>query len=232
MMAGKLRVSHPIYPLAAVIASMVILVLGLLLSAKPQIFAFYIVGLCLMYICFGYGMVLVRCLLVLVPVGIVTGAVSWLVRGDWTTGLTTLGRVLLMGLAALTPLTTRPVDLTRCMSSLGMPRFLTLGLLVAIRFAPILAGEVRRIREAMRTRGVDVSWYRVDSWYRAFLIPFAMQIIDLSDMLSVSLETRAFSLSSGQASIYHPVSYKSRDTAFCVALAVLSLTAIGGAIFL
>lgn len=232
MMAGRLRVSHPIYPLTAVGASLVILVLGLLLSAKPRLFACYLVGLCLLYLGFGYGGVLVKCLLVLVPVGILTGAVSWLVKGDWRTGLTTLGRVLLLGLAALTPLTTQPVDLTRCMNRLRMPRFLTLGMLVAIRFVPVLAGEVCRIREAMRTRGVDVAWYRVDSWYRAFLVPFFMQLIDLSDMLSVSLETRAFSLSDGEATIYRPVNFTARDAAFCMVLAALSLAAAGGVILL
>ena len=231
-MAGRLRVSRPVYPLVAVGAALLVLLLGLLLSGTPVVFAAFLAALCVLYILFGYGVIVAKCLLIFIPVGMLTGAVSVLVKGDWPTALTTLGRVVLLGLSIITLISTPPVNLTRCMTQLGLPRFLTLGMLVTIRFVPILAGETRRIREAMRTRGVNVAWYNLSGFYRAFLIPFIMQLINMSDMMAVSVETRAFSLTDKNATVYKPVPFTARDGAFTAGLLLLCAAAVAGRLML
>lgn len=232
MMSGKLKVSKPVYPLLAVLCSVIVLAVGLLSSGKPPVFAAYFAGICLLYIIFGYGKILGVSFLMLIPIGLITGTISMLVKHDLSTGATTVGRFLLLGLSAIPLIATPPVNLTRCMTKLKMPRFLTLGMLIAIRFVPVLAGEVKRIREAMRTRGVNMAWYRIDSWYRAFIVPFMMQLINISDILAISVETRGFDLDKKEAGIYKPVNAGTRDKLFMAVFIVLSCAGVGGVILL
>jgi energy-coupling factor transporter transmembrane protein EcfT len=108
------------------------------------------------------------------------------------------------------------------MTRLGCPRALTLGMLVAIRFVPALAGEMFRIREAMMTRGVSLA--RGPSYvYRAFLVPLVMRLTGISDILALSLETRCFDIGGQSATIYRQVKFSARDAAFCVCTAALVL---------
>lgn len=225
-MTAVLQVARPVYPLVAVATSLLTLLTGLLASDSLTLFSIYLVALCLLYASFGYGMIVVKCLLIFVPLGLITGAISILIKHDWLTGLTAVGRMVLLGLSAITLVTTPPINLTRCMASLRMPRFLTLGMLVTIRFVPILAGEASRIREAMRTRGVNVSWYSLGSCYRAFIIPFMMQLITISDLLAVSIETRGFSMTADRSSVYKTVRFTGRDGVFTSAIVMLSAAAI------
>jgi energy-coupling factor transporter transmembrane protein EcfT len=97
---------------------------------------------------------------------------------------------------------------------------LTLGMLVAIRFVPILLGEMRRIREAMRTRGVRLL-LNPSCFYRAFLIPLIMRLVGISELLSLSIETRGFDLADKGAVVFRPVAFGARDVMFAVATVLL-----------
>ncbi|HBT95407.1 MAG TPA: hypothetical protein DEB24_04645 [Coriobacteriia bacterium] len=231
-MWDRLKVRNPIYPLVAVTTALLVLLLGLVLSSKPEVFTAYLVALCLLYSAFGYGGVVAKCLLIFIPLGIITGGVSILIKSDWNTAMATLGRVVLLGLSVVALITTPPVNLTRCMTRLHLPRFLTLGMLVTIRFVPILAGEIRRIREAMRTRGVNMAWYNVGGFYRAFLIPFVIQLINISDLLAVSVETRAFSLTATETTVYKCVPFTLRDALFTIGMLLFSGAGILGMVLL
>ncbi len=46
-----------------------------------------------------------------------------------------------------------PIDMTRNLSTLRVPRGITLGMLIATSFPPVLRAEKQRVREAMQTRG-------------------------------------------------------------------------------
>lgn len=87
-------------------------------------------------------------------------------------------------------------------------------MLVTLRFIPVLAGEIRQIWEAMKTRGVRTAWYRISCLYRAFFIPLTMRIVNISDTLSLSLETRGFVLDDKEATVYAPVRFHARDAIF------------------
>lgn len=86
-----------------------------------------------------------------------------------------------------------PADMTRNLSTLKVPRGITLGMLIATSFPPVLGAEIRRVREAMKTRGAG-SVLNPKIFYRAFLVPFVMRLVNISDTLSLSVETRGFSL--------------------------------------
>jgi energy-coupling factor transporter transmembrane protein EcfT len=195
---------------------------GLLISKRPT-FAILLVAVCALYVVFGYGRPLLRSMAIVLPVCLIVGAVALLSRGapwDPAPALQTAGRIFLLGLCAVPLISLPPANLTRCMTQLGCPRALTLGMLVAIRFVPALAGEMLRIREAMMTRGVSLA--RAPSYaYRAFLVPLVMRLTGISDILALSLETRAFDIASGDATTFKPVKFEARDAVFCICGAAL-----------
>jgi energy-coupling factor transport system permease protein len=195
---------------------------GLFISKRPS-FAALLVAICVVYVVFGYGRPLIRCMAVVAPVCVVVGFVTLLVHGtpwDAALALQTSGRIFLLGLCAVPTISLPPVNLTRCMTQLGCPRVLTLGTLVAVRFLPTIAGETLRIREAMTTRGVRLT-LNPSYAYRAFLVPFVMRLTGISDVLALSLETRGFDIESGGATVFRPVRFAARDAAFCTAMAAL-----------
>ena len=66
---------------------------------------------------------------------------------------------LLLGISVVPTLSMLPMDLVRCLNQLRCPRILSLGLLIALRFMPIMGQEIQRIRRAMKLRGVNAAWY-------------------------------------------------------------------------
>ena len=103
------------------------------------------------------------------------------------------------------------IRLIRNMNQLHFPKMLTLGMLIAVRFVPVVGSEVRQIREAMKTRGVRASLWNFKCFYRALLIPLIMRLINISDTLSLSLETRGFELENTPVTVYEPVQFTLRD---------------------
>jgi energy-coupling factor transporter transmembrane protein EcfT len=217
-----LLVRNPLYPLCCIAFSAAMLMGGLLISKRPS-FAALLVVVCIVYIVFGYVRPLIRCMAVVLPICLVVGLVALLVRGapwDAAPALQTAGRIFLLGLCTVPTISLPPVNLTRCMTQIGCPRVLTLGMLVAVRFVPALAGEMFRIREAMMTRGVRLT-LNPSYAYRAFLVPLVMRLTDISDVLALSLETRGFDIEGTGATVFRPVRFGARDAAFCVVAAAL-----------
>jgi energy-coupling factor transporter transmembrane protein EcfT len=219
-----LLAKKPLYPLCCIAFSAAMLMGGLFISKRPS-FAVLLAAICAVYMVFGYARPFLRCMAVVLPACLVVGLVALLVRGmpwDAAAALQASGRILLLGLCAVPTISLPPVNLTRCMARLGCPRALTLGMLVAVRFVPVLAGEMSRIREAMMTRGVRLA-LNPSYAYRAFLVPLAMRLTGISDVLALSLETRCFDIApgAGGATAFRPVRFGARDAAFCAVSAAL-----------
>lgn len=156
-----------------------------------------------------------KCILVFIPVSGVFALFSLLFIREPLTAAQMAGRVMLIGVSSVPMVTLPPINLTRCMEKLGAPRILTLGMLVAIRFVPVIGDELRRVREAMRTRGVRASAYR------AFIIPVMIRLVNISDTMALSLETRAFSTGGEPAGVYRTVRFRLRDGLYCAAVAAV-----------
>lgn len=216
-MIESLHIKNPIYPLLSIIASLLILVEGLLIAKSMRII--YLLGaLSLLYVLFGYGKILAKSLFIFIPVSIIVGGLSGLTAGTYVVGIQTFGRTMLMALSAITLISTPPITLTRNLSMLRFPRVLTLGMLVTVRFVPILVGESKQILEAMKTRGVNTKWYNISCIYRSFLIPFIMRIVNMSDVMSLSMETRGFDLAEKSVSVYKEVHFTRRDGVYTICL--------------
>lgn len=108
-----------------------------------------------------------------------------------------------------------PSSLVRCLTQLKFPRLMTLGILITLIFIPILNREINQIRNAMKTRGATTLW-RPQVFYRAILIPLIVRLVNISDTLTLSVETRGFICDDVKPSVYKPIKIKSRDIVFAV----------------
>jgi energy-coupling factor transport system permease protein len=200
----RLQVENPLYPLACLLSAIALMVVGLI-YAKHPLYPVYLLAVCALYCAFGLCRVTLKSVLVFMPVSAVFALFSWLLQRDVVTAAQMAGRVMLIGVSAIPMVTLPPINLTRSMDAMGCPRVLTLGMLIAIRFVPVVGDELRRVREAMRTRGVR------GSFYRAFIIPVMIRLVNMSDTMALSLETRAFSTEGEAVSVYKRVCFRARD---------------------
>lgn len=212
-MFDSLRAKKPLYPLVGLISSVATLIAGMLFSKHLSVFLFIAI-LAVLYAAFGFGKVELKVGAMMLCLGLLIGLLSAATSRSFDSFWQTVGRTLLLGICSVPIISIPPADLTRCLVQLKCPRVITLGMLVTIRFIPVLVGEIRQIWEAMKTRGARMAWYRFDCLYRAFFIPLTMRIINISDTLSLSLETRGFVLDDKEATVYHPIAFHLRDGLF------------------
>ena len=120
-------------------------------------------------------------------------------------------------LAIVPGMSVAPVRMTRSLSEVHTPRAITLGMLISMSFVPMLKGEIGRVREAMKTRGAG-SILNPKILYRAFLVPFVMRLVNISDTLALSVETRGFALGKVRYTIYKKESLAISDIVYVLGL--------------
>lgn len=225
-MSEKLLVKKPVYPLIGLISSVIIIVFGLV-TAKNTACIFFLVGMWLLFMVFGYW----RACFAVVPVSIVMTAIfagiTYAVSGDTQATLASVNRILAVCIAVIPGLALSPIVLVRNFSALKLPRMLTLGMMITLTFFPLLGTEVRQVREAMKTRGAG-SILSPKIFYRAFLIPLVMRLVNISDTLALSVETRGFSNNAEDCSVYKTVKLRASDIIFLL----LVLTGVISAVIL
>ena len=221
------EVKNPFYPLVSFVSSIALLVFGMFFSKYILAFAFA-GAVFVLFSVFGFFKSAWKMTVAMGLCGLVIGGLSFLTNRSFDAFWQTVLRMILLGLCAVPMVSTSPCDLTRCLAKLKCPRVITLGMLVTLKFIPVLASEIKQIWEAMKVRGANVNWYRPSCIYRAFIIPLVMRIIGISDILSLSLETRAFTLDESQSSVYREVNAKPRDFVFFIC--VVALCIVGGVV--
>lgn len=211
-MSEKLLVKNPIYPLIGLVSSVLIIVFGLVTAQNTECLIF-LIGMWLLFLVFGYY----RACLTVIPVALVLslifGGITYMVSKDIKSTVGAINRILALCVAVIPGLALSPVILVRNFSALKIPRMLTLGMMITLNFFPLIGGEVRQVREAMVTRGAG-SVFSPKIIYRAFLIPIVMRLVNISDTLSLSVETRGFSNNPNDCSVYKTVTIKPRDIIF------------------
>ena len=224
-MFDQFHARRPVHPLAAFFSTLLTLAVGMVCARTPFLFA-YVGVLAAVFLGYGFYMAVLLLTLGMGVFGVVAGGISALVSGTLDQFWITPARCLLIGVCVVPMLSTPPAQLTRSLNQLKFPRLMTLGMLVTVRFIPILYSEIWQIRDAMRSRGLDTrwyspAWYRPGNLYRAFLVPLVMRAVSISDTLSLSVETRGFDPENRDATVYRPVLFTARDAAF-IALTVLA----------
>ena len=226
-MTDRFYVRHPLYPIVSILTALLTLI-GSLALARSVWGSVFVAAVFVLLCLFGYASTCLRAL----PVIAVYLAVFSLIfdlasGGNAVVTWQMANRLAGVAVAVLPGLSMPPVRLTRCLTALGCPRLLTLGMLITTSFVPVLSGEIRQVRSAMRTRGVTSLW-NATAFYRAFLIPLLVRLVNISDTLALSVETRGFVSQAGGYTVYHPVRLTGKDLCFAglfLAVLVCGLTA-------
>lgn len=211
-MSEKLLVKRPVYPVIGLFTSVLILVFGLI-TAKNIECIWYLGGMWLLFLAFGYW----RSCLAILPAAAVLSAIlagiTYAISKDVQSTYAAVNRILAVGIAVIPGLALSPITLVRNFSTLKIPRMITLGMMITLTFFPLLGGEVRQVREAMKTRGAG-SFLSPQIFYRAFLIPLVMRLVNISDTLALSVETRGFTKNASACSVYKTVRIRPADLVF------------------
>ena len=206
-----------IYPLLAVFSSLVILVFGLIEAKNEKVFIF-VGGAYVLLALIGCYRACMRVLPVALMLAAVFGGISFLARGEASVANAMGARILVICTALIPGMSVAPIDLMRNFNQMKIPSAITLGMLIALNFVPLLRLETKRVREAMKTRGAS-SALNAKVFYRAFLIPFVTRLVNISDTLSLSVETRGFTLDGHAATIYKKPIFKVTDGILIACLA-------------
>lgn len=197
-----LQARKPIYPLFAIHLSITILVFGMLLAKTNRYISYFLLSLFLLFFVIGYHK---ACLGVL-PFMLILGLAFILpkllkspIEIDKT--LTSSARILSFTVSVIPTLGIIPIDLVRAMRELKLSKKLILASLIIFNFFPLVRGEIKNCRLAVKTRATK-KYTSPNILYRAYLIPFITNLIRISEVISMSVETRGFSLSKTKDTIY------------------------------
>ena len=211
-----------IYPVFVFLASLFLMIFGILMARNIKC-SYFLVGCWAWLFVFGCRKGCLRILLPLVIVGGAFGVIAYFAYGNnINASIAMINRFASVFLAAALGMSVEPADMTRNLSTLKMPRGVTLGMLIATSFPPVLGAEIKRVREAMKTRGAG-SVLNPKIFYRAFLVPFVMRLVNISDTLSLSVETRGFSLEKTPYTVY-------KNEVVCLSDILFLLGLIAGAV--
>lgn len=211
-----LHAKHPVYPVFALVGSLLIFAFGLV-SAKQLQCVWFLLGVYVWFLIFGYW----RACVAVIPAAVfaiaVFSGVTYGITRDTGEIVAAVNRSAAICLGVIPGLSMPAVMFTRNLSQLKVPRALTLGMMIVMSFVPVLAREIKQIREAMRTRGAG-SFLNPKVVYRAFLVPFVARLINISDTLALSVETRGFGTGRQDYTIYRRVNLTARDFVFIAGL--------------
>ena len=197
----KLKENNKIYPLFILISAVSVMVIGLIFA--NDIKCSYFLGTLYVWIfIFGNKKKALRALISYLIIGGLFALIAFLVNSySWPSFIAMANRFGAVFIALALGMNVEPNDMVRNLSTLRCPRSITLGMLITTSFPSSLKDEIKRVKEAMKTRGAG-NIFNIKVFYRAFLIPFVMRLVNISDTLSLSIETRGFSLESKSYSIY------------------------------
>lgn len=221
---SDVKAKNPVYPLLGILAGVAVLVFGLI-TAKTVAASCYLAGVWLLFLAFGYW----KSCLAVIPFAAVTCAafcgITYALSKDTVSTYAAANRILAVCVAVIPGLALEPALAVRNLTQLRAPRMITLGMMIALGFFPLLRQETKRIREAMKTRGAG-NVLKPSIFYRAFLVPLVVRLVNISDILALSVETRGFNAEDKNYTVYKEVRFGVRDAAFALILAVGSVLAV------
>ncbi|MCR5698187.1 MAG: energy-coupling factor transporter transmembrane protein EcfT [Treponemataceae bacterium] len=222
-MTDSFQIKKPLYPLFTILSAVLIFV-GALALARSIFGAVFLAAVYILLFCFGYWK---TCLKIL-PFLIVYLAVFSLIfyfASSKNLFFTCQMNIRLAGvvLAFIPGLSLPPINLVRNLTQLKCPRLVTLGMLITLTFIPVLSQEIKQIRNAMKTRGAFSIW-KPAVFYRSFLIPLIVRIVNISDTLALSVETRGFTDTENKPSSYKTVRILPRDIVFSVLFILITIS--------
>lgn len=108
--------------------------------------------------------------------------------------------------------------------NLHLPERLIMIVAVIFRFFPVLSGDMKLLRQSIRTRGVFATPLQklraLPSYLEILTVPMALRVIRIAETLSASAETRGIDLKRRKSN-YLSLRFSAWDVVFCVLLAAL-----------
>ena len=108
--------------------------------------------------------------------------------------------------------------------NIRLPERLIMIVAVIFRFFPVLSGDMKLLRQSIRTRGAFVTpWQKLralPSYIEILTVPMALRIIRIAETLSASAETRGIDLKRRKSN-YLTLRFSAWDVVFCILLAAL-----------
>ncbi len=105
---------------------------------------------------------------------------------------------------------------------LHLPERLIMIVAVIFRFFPVLSGDMKLLRQSIRTRGAFATPLQklraLPSYLEILTVPMALRVIRIAETLSASAETRGIDLKRRKSN-YLSLRFSARDVVFCVLLA-------------
>lgn len=212
------RNDKALYPLVAIASSILIFAGGLALAGFHGYY--FLAAVLLILICFGMGNYVIKILPAAVILCGLYFLICFLISHSLLDSINGAVRIAGVCLAMVPGMSIPPVNLTRALNDLKFPRSFGLGILITLRFFPLLALEIRNIRDAMKTRGAG---YSVTDLYRSTILPFCMRLVNISDLLALSVETRGFS-AEGKYTVWEKVRPGARDWVY-ISLVIIMVAA-------
>jgi energy-coupling factor transport system permease protein len=204
-------------PLVALVAAIGLIVFGLIM-ARSIICSYFLIAVYVWLFLFGCYRACIKTLPAFIIVGGIFGVIAYFAYGsDMSAAIAMVNRFAAIFLAGIIGCSVEAVSITRSLSQLHTPRCITLGMLIATSFVPVLKLEIKRVREAMKTRGAG-SVLNPKVFYRAFLVPLVMRLVGISDTLSLSVETRGFTLGKANYTVYKREIVALSDIVFLLAI--------------
>jgi energy-coupling factor transport system permease protein len=218
---NKPKLYSSLHPLVSIAISVIVLTSGLFMHKHPQIF-FYILIVAVLTILSGNFFVLLKIIIFFMPLGFIIALISYIITDDSSQAIMTIYRFAIIGLSVSFTFKMDPTELSRSLNQIGCSRRISLAILVVFSYIPVLRKEIGRMKEAMKVRGVK--WWNPINYYRVLLLPLIIRMIEISDTLALSIETRGFA-SRGKSSIYKKVYIRKKDV-------IILLLIILGTIFI
>ena len=214
-----------VHPLAKIVCAMAVFVVSVAAHSVTAA-ALYFVMVFALLAASRLAWPTLKMLLLLAPLALLIVGINWLITPSLDGAVIAGLRIGFFGMSmVLFAFTTTPAELVRSLESARCPRMLALGILIAVRFAPVFLDEARRIAASARLRG---GAFRRDLFflYRATVVPLIYRLFTVSDTLTLSLHTRGFR-PVGPRTQYRSVRFTLPDAAFLGAfLAVSALAAV------
>lgn len=139
--------------------------------------------------------------------------INLLLGGTLASGLVSAVRIFYFFLSFLLfGSTTDPATFIRALERLKVPPFLTLGMLISLRFIPVLQKEMEKISQSFFLRSQD----KKKNWslaYRGLMVPFVFRLFTVSDNMTLALQLRSFGSNSARSS-YKTVKFAWQDCFF------------------
>ncbi len=208
----RLKAKKPLYPILCMLLSLATLIFGLLMATKDNIYIFYI-AIFALYLAFGYYKSCIAIIPSLLTTTFVIGGLTYLITKDLTTTYHSFNRALAITFAVIPGLSVSTTLFVRNLRQLKFPKLITLGMLITLNFIPLFVKEMNQIKDAMKTRGVSF-FLNLNVFYRAFILPLFVRILQISDTLSLSVETRGFVADKVQTTVFEPIKFTVRDIVF------------------